>query len=95
MKELNNIVNELGISKVSLAKYLGVSRQMLYNYLAFDKVEKWPKEKLVKILNLLNIEKIEDIKKIDVTNEYITDVNERLDEGVKSNIKDKVITDLK
>ncbi len=95
MKELNNIVNELGISKVSLAKYLGVSRQMLYNYLAFDKVEKWPKEKLVKILNLLNIEKIEDIKKIDVTNEYITDVNERLDEGVKSNIKDEVITDLK
>ena len=33
MKELNVILTELGISKVRLAKYLGVSRQMLYNYL--------------------------------------------------------------
>ena len=33
MKELNNILSEIGISKVKLAKYLGVSRQMLYNYL--------------------------------------------------------------
>ena len=36
MKELNVILTELGISKVRLAKYLGVSRQMLYNYLAID-----------------------------------------------------------
>ena len=27
MKELNTILTELGISKVRLAKYLGVSRQ--------------------------------------------------------------------
>ena len=32
MKELNNILSEIGISKVKLAKYLGVSRQMIYNY---------------------------------------------------------------
>lgn len=36
MKKLNDILNELGISKVRLAKYLGVSRQMLYNYLAME-----------------------------------------------------------
>ena len=29
MKDLNKALNELGISKVRLAKYLGVSRQML------------------------------------------------------------------
>ena len=33
MNELKRILNELGISKVKLAKYLGVSRQMVYNYL--------------------------------------------------------------
>ena len=33
MQELNKILSEVGISKVRLAKYLGVSRQMLYNYL--------------------------------------------------------------
>ena len=32
MSKLNEVLNELGISKVRLAKYLGVSRQMLYNY---------------------------------------------------------------
>ena len=36
MKELNILLTELGISKVRLAKYLGVSRQMLYNYLALN-----------------------------------------------------------
>ena len=38
MKELNKKLAELGISKVRLAKYLGVSRQMLYNYLAIDNI---------------------------------------------------------
>ena len=33
MKEVARIINETNISKVSVAKYLGVSRQMLYNYL--------------------------------------------------------------
>ena len=33
MQELNKILSEVGISKVRLAKYLGVSRQMLYHYL--------------------------------------------------------------
>ena len=33
MDKLNEILQEVGISKVKLAKYLGVSRQMIYNYL--------------------------------------------------------------
>ena len=32
MKYLNELLKELGISKVKLARYLGVSRQMVYNY---------------------------------------------------------------
>ena len=47
MHELNRLINEIGISKVRLAKYLGVSRQMLYNYLALENLESWPKEKAV------------------------------------------------
>ena len=36
MQNLNELLQELGISKVRLAKYLGVSRQMVYNYLELD-----------------------------------------------------------
>ena len=61
MKELNVVLTELGISKVRLAKYLGVSRQMLYNYLAIDDLNNWPKEKAAKLLSLLNIECIKDL----------------------------------
>ena len=38
MKEASRIINEANISKVSVAKFLGVSRQMLYNYLALEKM---------------------------------------------------------
>ena len=37
MDKLNDLLQELGISKVKLAKYLGVSRQMVYNYLDSEK----------------------------------------------------------
>ena len=38
MKRLNEILSEIGISKVKLAKYLNVSRQMVYNYLEMEDV---------------------------------------------------------
>ena len=47
MERLNEILHELGISKVKLAKFLGVSRQMIYNYLELDDINKWPKDKKV------------------------------------------------
>ena len=43
MQKLNELLQELGISKVRLAKYLGVSRQMVYNYLELDDLSKWTK----------------------------------------------------
>ena len=39
MNEVNRIINESGISKVNVAKFLGVSRQMLYNYLALSSTD--------------------------------------------------------
>ena len=95
MKELNVVLTELGISKVRLAKYLGVSRQMLYNYLAIDNSSTWPKEKAAKLLSLLNIEKIEDLSSLKINGEYIIEVENRLNEGVKDTSSKDIIADLK
>ena len=95
MKELNTVLTELGISKVRLAKYLGVSRQMLYNYLAIDNMDNWPKEKAAKLLSLLNVEDISELGKIKITGEYIIEVENRLNEGVKDTSSKEIISDLK
>ena len=95
MKELNVILTELGISKVRLAKYLGVSRQMLYNYLGIENINDWPKEKAAKVLSLLNIESIDELSNIKVTGEYIIEVENRLNEGVKDSSSKEVLADLK
>ena len=95
MKELNTILTELGISKVRLAKYLGVSRQMLYNYLGIEDINDWPKEKAAKLLSLLSIESIDELKKIKISGEYIIEVENRLNEGVKDTSNKEVIADLK
>lgn len=49
-----NLIKQLGISKVKLAKYLGVSRQMLYYYLSLNDIDKWPEEKKTLLFQLLN-----------------------------------------
>ena len=95
MKELSIVLTELGISKVRLAKYLGVSRQMLYNYLGLEDIDDWPREKAAKLLSLLNIEDIKDLSKIKITGEYIIEVENRLNEGVKDSSNKEVIADLK
>ena len=95
MKELNVKLTELGISKVRLAKYLGVSRQMLYNYLAINNLDNWPKEKAAKLLSLLNIEDIKQLKDLKINGEYIIEVENRLNEGVKDTSNKEVIADLK
>ena len=77
-KKLADLLHELGISKVKLSKFLGVSRQMIYNYLELDDINKWPKDKKVLMLNLLGIKNAEDINKIKVDTDYITEVELRL-----------------
>ena len=95
MDRLNDILNELGISKVRLAKYLGVSRQMLYNYLAMDSVKDWPKEKSTRLLGLLNIKGEEDLESLPVDSNYIMEVESRLNDGVKDSLDKDILTDLK
>lgn len=95
MESLNKVLAELGISKVRLAKYLGVSRQMLYNYLGQKSLADWPKEKEMKMICLLGIKNIEDIDNINVDGEYIIAVEGRLNEGVKDSSNREVLADLK
>ena len=86
MNSLNELLQELGISKVRLAKYLNVSRQMVYNYLELEDINKWPKEKKILLLKLLDIEDGEEstIKEIKITTDYLMAVENRLNQGVKS-----------
>ena len=92
---LNELLIELGISKVRLAKYLGVSRQMLYNYLAQKNLNDWPKEKAMKILCLLGVNTPDELKNIKVDGEYIIQVENRLNDGVKETNGKEILTDLK
>lgn len=89
MKKLNELLQELGISKVRLAKYLGVSRQMVYNYLELDSINKWPKEKKLLIFKLLDIEDGNEgtINNLKVNTDFLMAVESRLNQGVK-NISD-------
>ena len=80
MERLNEIFSEAGISKVKLAKYLGVSRQMVYNYLEMDSINEWPLEKKMKLLTLLNIKSNEEINDIKVDNDFIKHVNNLVNE---------------
>lgn len=78
MDRLNDILHELGISKVKLAKFLGVSRQMIYNYLELDDLNKWPKDKKVLLLNLLGIKSAEELSSIKVDTDYILTVETKM-----------------
>ena len=90
MDKLKEILNELGISKVKLAKYLGVSRQMVYNYLEFDSLDKWPKEKRILLFKLLNIEDGSEssLNSIKINTEYMEEVETRLKSQNNSNTID-------
>ena len=78
MNKLNEILHEVGISKVKLAKFLGVSRQMIYNYLELDDINKWPKDKKVLLLNLLGVKTVEELDKVKINTDYILEVESRL-----------------
>ena len=91
MTYLNELLQEVGISKVKLAKYLGVSRQMIYNYLELESLNKWPKEKKILLFKLFDIEdgNEETLKKIKVNAEYLEKIESRL----YSNIKEEETTE--
>ncbi len=81
MNRLNEILSEIGVSKVKLAKYLGVSRQMVYNYLEMDSISDWPLEKKMKLFNLLNIKSQDEIDSIEVDSDFIKHANNLINDS--------------
>ena len=81
MTKLNDILSEIGISKVKLAKYLGVSIQMVYNYLDMDDINLWPLEKKMKLFNLLQIKSADEIEEIKITNDFIKHANSLINDN--------------
>lgn len=59
---------------------------MIYNYMSIDRPEDWPSEKKVLIMQLLDIKIFseEEIGKIEVTPEYLTSVETRLTDALRS-----------
>ena len=66
IEKVNQILKKTNISKVNLAKYLGVSRQMVYNYLDCDSLDKWPKDKKNLLFNLLEVEDVNELNNIEI-----------------------------
>ncbi len=91
MKDIIRIIDESSISKVSVAKYLGVSRQMLYNYFAHTNFEDLPDDKQNKLLTLFGVKTKADLAKIKVDDNYIADLEARISDGiVDSNNKESL-----
>ena len=95
MDKLNEILQEVGISKVRLAKYLGVSRQMIYNYLEMNDISKWPKDKKMKLFNLLDIKEASDLNNIKVDTEFIKKVDMVLNGDSSINISNSEMIEFK
>ncbi|MBR3661256.1 MAG: hypothetical protein IKN63_05105 [Bacilli bacterium] len=95
MSKISDILSKIGVSKVRLAKYLGVSRQMLYNYLALDKLEEWPSEKATRLLQLLEVKRESDLDNLEIDGEYIIKIDNKLNEGVKVQLSGNNLIDLK
>ena len=95
MSKINNILSELGVSKVRLAKYLGVSRQMLYNYLACENLDEWPSEKATRLMQLLEVKSSKELDDIKIDGDYIIKVDTKLNEGVKIALSNNNLGDLK
>ena len=62
VEKINVILKEANISKVNLAKYLGVSRQMVYNYLDGEDLSKLSNDKSQALFALLSVKNEEELK---------------------------------
>jgi len=85
VEKINLILKKTNISKVSLAKYLGVSRQMVYNYLDSDNLNKMPAEKCQLLFNLLEVNSTEEILEKELTDKYLQNVSSKVFNYKKNN----------
>lgn len=94
VEKINLILKKANISKVNLAKYLGVSRQMVYNYLDGDDLSKLPNDKCQLLFELLDVESTSEILDIDINSEYLQKVGSKIFDLKKTTTKKEEIIEL-
>lgn len=94
VEKINIILKEANISKVNLAKYLGVSRQMVYNYLDGEDLSKLSNDKSQALFTLLNVKNEEELKNIELTKEYVQEVGNKLFNSKRNTVKKNEIIEL-
>ena len=94
VEKINVILKEANISKVNLAKYLGVSRQMVYNYLDGEDLSRLSNDKSQAFFSLLNVKNESELKNIELTKEYIQEVGNKLFNSKHSDVKKSEIIEL-
>lgn len=95
VEKINLILKKANISKVNLAKYLGVSRQMVYNYLDSTDLSKLPNEKCQLLFELLNVKSADEILALEINKEYLQTVGSRIfDSAKEEEKKEKTCIDL-
>ena len=94
VEKVNLILKKANISKVNLSKYLGVSRQMVYNYFDGDDLSKLPNEKCQLLFNLLDVTSEKEILDISITNDYLQRVGSKIFDTKKSTPKKEESIDL-
>ena len=94
VEKINKILKEANISKVNLAKYLGVSRQMVYNYLDGEDLSKLSNDKAQALFTLLDVKNEDELKKVELTKEYIQEVGNKLFNSKKTPTKKSEMIEL-
>ena len=94
VEKINVILKEANISEVNLAKYLGVSRQMIYNYLDGEDLSKLSNDKSQALFTLLNVKNEDELKDVELTKEYIQEVGNKLFNSKKTISKKNEIIEL-
>ena len=94
VEKINVILREANISKVNLAKHLNLSRQMVYNYLDGDDLSKLSNDKCQLLFKLLNVKTEEELKNVELTDEYIQQVGNKIFNSKKNPVKKSEIIEL-
>ena len=85
VEKVNLILKKANISKVNLSKYLGVSRQMVYNYFDSTDLSRLPNEKCQLLFDLLGVSSEKEILDINIDNEYLQSVGGKIFSSKKDN----------
>lgn len=93
IEKINLILKKANISKVNLSKYLGVSRQMVYNYFDSKDLSKLPNEKCQLLFDLLDVSSEKEILDIEITNDYLQKIGSKIFDNKKTTSKKEELID--